>query len=90
MPSHDPDDSRFDHMRYWRGPIWLVIDYMLAMGFEEQGRADWSARIIEDSRRLVQEFGFFEAFSPLTGAGTGGRDFSWTAAMWLAWCGEKG
>ena len=89
MPSHDPDDDRFDHMRYWRGPIWLVINYMLAKGFEEQGEPDWSARIIGDSKRLVEEHGFHEAFSPMTGSGTGGRDFSWTAAMWLAWCGER-
>jgi hypothetical protein len=24
-------------------------------------------------------------YHPLTGAGLGGGDFSWTAAMWLAW-----
>lgn len=90
LPSHDPGDTRFDHMRYWRGPVWIMMNYMLAMGFNEQGQSDWASRIMDDSRRLIDEHGFNEAFSPLTGAGTGGRDFSWTAAMWLAWCGERG
>ena len=89
MPSHDPDDGRFDHMRYWRGPIWIVVNFMLGTGFDEQGLEDWATRIREDSRRLTAEHGFCEAFSPTAGTGTGGNDFSWTAAMWLAWCGDR-
>ena len=27
--------------------------------------------------------------SPVSGEGTGGSGFSWTAAMWLAWCGDR-
>lgn len=89
MPSHDPGEAHFDHMRYWRGPIWIVVNYMLATGFRERGMHDWARRIEDDSRKLIAGNGFHEAFSPIDGAGTGGRDFSWTAAMWLAWCGER-
>ena len=89
LPSHDPADSHFDHVRYWRGPIWIIVNYMLALGFEEQGMPDYAARIRKDSNRLIAEHGFNEAFSPLSGEGTGGSDFSWTAAMWLAWCGSE-
>ena len=89
LPSHDPDDSRFDAMRYWRGPVWIMMNYMLAMGFEEYGKSSWATRIFDDSKRLIAEHGFHEAFSPVTGDGTGGSDFSWTAAMWLAWCGDR-
>lgn len=89
LPSHDPGDSHFDHMRYWCGPIWIVVNYMLSKGFEEQGLHDRAKRIRDDSRRLIHDHGFAEAFSPVTGSGTGGSDFSWTAAMWLAWCGKR-
>lgn len=89
MPSLDPHDARFDHGRYWRGPIWTVVNYMLAQGFTEYGLAPWATRIREDSAALIREHGFHEAFSPLTGSGTGGKGFSWTAAMWLAWCGNR-
>jgi hypothetical protein len=88
LPSLDPEHEKFDDMRYWRGPTWIIVNYMLAIGFEEAGHADWAARLKSDSRDLIAEFGFQEAFSPVTGAGTGGDEFSWTAAMWLAWCGR--
>ncbi len=89
FPSHDPDEGRFDAVRYWRGPIWAVVNYMLAIGFQEQGEEKWAQRVTEDTRNMIQKFGFPEAFSPVTGEGTGGKNFSWTAAMWLAWCGRS-
>lgn len=89
IPSHDPDDDRFDAIRYWRGPIWIVVNYMLAKGFEENGLPQWAARTRDDSRRLISDHGFNEAFTPTTGKGSGGKEFSWTAAMWLAWCGRE-
>ncbi|MEM6808942.1 MAG: hypothetical protein AAF574_06855 [Pseudomonadota bacterium] len=88
VPSHDPDDVLFDHRRYWRGPVWIVVNYMIAIGFREQGLDDWADRVRSDSQRMIREHGFSEAFSPLDAGGTGGTNFSWTAAMWLAWCGQ--
>ena len=32
VASHDPADPRFEPRRYWRGPCWLVVNYMLADG----------------------------------------------------------
>ncbi len=89
LPSQDPDDAGFDHMRYWCGPVWIMMNYILARGFLEIGQQAWAERLRADSHRLIADFGFHEAFSPQTGDGTGGRDFSWTAAMWLAWCGRN-
>ena len=88
VPSQDPGDENFDHMRYWKGPVWIVVNYMVSRGFAEQGMREAADRIRTDSGRLIEQHGFNEAFSPKTGAGTGGSDFSWTAAMWLAWCGD--
>ncbi|MBS0255146.1 MAG: hypothetical protein JSS36_08045 [Proteobacteria bacterium] len=88
LPSLETGSRAYDHRRYWRGPIWLVVSYMVAQGLAEQGHADWALRIASDSAKLIEQFGFFESFSPETGEGSGGADFSWTAAMWLAWCGR--
>ena len=88
LPSLEAGSREYDHRRYWRGPIWLVVNYMAAIGLAEQGHADWAERIRTDSARLIEKSGFFESFSPETGEGSGGDDFSWTAAMWLAWCGK--
>lgn len=88
VPSLEAGSRAYDHKRYWRGPIWLVVSYMVAQGLAEAGHDDWAERIRTDSRKLIELSGFCESFSPETGAGSGGPDFSWTAAMWLAWCGK--
>lgn len=88
LPSLEKGSRAYDHKRYWRGPIWLVVSYMVAEGLREAGHLEWADRIRTDSAKLIEVSGFYESFSPETGAGSGGPDFSWTAAMWLAWCGR--
>ena len=68
--------------------VWLVVRHMVAQGLAEQGHDEWAARIRADSARLIELSGFYESFSPETGEGSAGPGFSWTAAMWQAWCRE--
>jgi hypothetical protein len=89
VPSLDPEDPAFDHMRYWRGPVWAVVNFLVATGLADAGYDRWAERVRADTRTLIEKSGFFEAFSPVTGDGTGGNDFSWTAAMWLHWAGAS-
>lgn len=85
MPSLDPDDPGFQMIRYWRGPVWAVVNYMIGTGLEEAGHIRWAERVRDDTRILMERNGFYEAYSPIDGSGSGGDDFSWTAAIWLAW-----
>jgi hypothetical protein len=89
LPSLEAGSRAYDHKRYWRGPIWLVVSYMVAQGLAEAGHGEWAERIRSDSASLIEKSGFYESFSPEDGSGSGGPDFSWTAAMWLAWCGKE-
>ena len=88
FPSWDPRHPRFDPQRYWRGPVWAVMNYMIARGLEESGEAELAARLRHDTLRLTDEFGFYEYFNPLTGDGYGGGEFTWTAAIRLILSGE--
>ena len=88
MPSLDPDDPGFQMIRYWRGPVWAVVNYMIGTGFAEAGHHALAQRVRSDTRALIVRNGFYEAFSPIDGTGSGGDDFSWTAAIWLAWAGR--
>ena len=81
VPSHDPDDRRFDPRRYWRGPVWLVVNYMIADGLAAAGHVDLARRITRGSLDLISESGFAEYYDPLTGEPLGGGRFTWTAAM---------
>jgi hypothetical protein len=85
LPSFDPEHPRFDSRRYWRGPTWAVVNYLVARGLAEYGFENESERIRGDTRRMIALSGFYEYFDPLTGAGAGGDNFAWTAAMWLCW-----
>ncbi len=85
VPSFDPAHAKFDRLRYWRGPVWAVMNYMIGLGLSECGLTDLAERVRADTRRLIEASGFREHFCPLTGAGAGGGTFSWTAAIWLAW-----
>lgn len=89
VPSFDPEHPKFDARRYWRGPTWAVINYLIARGLAEHGMSDEADRIRTDTRRMIRQSGFFEYFDPLTGEGAGGSHFTWTAAIWLAWASPK-
>ena len=85
LPSYDPTGPKFDALRYWRGPIWAVMNFMAANGMAEQGLTAEAERIRTDTARLIAENGFAEYFSPKDGTPAGGGTFTWTAAVWLAW-----
>ena len=84
MPSLDPDDPGFQMIRYWRGPVWAVVNFMIGKGLAEMGYDAEAERMRRDTLALIERNGFYEAFSPIDGTGSGGDDFSWTAAIWLA------
>ncbi len=84
VPSFDPDHRAFDSIRYWRGPVWPNMNFLIARGLADSGHGDLAARVDGDTRALIETSGFFEYFCSRTGRGCGGTDFSWTAAVWLA------
>ncbi|MDD9910067.1 MAG: trehalase family glycosidase [Ahrensia sp.] len=85
LPSWDPDAAMFEPQRYWCGPVWPQMNHIISRGLAEQGEHDLANRIRDDLTALITKSGFRECFDPLTGEGCIGKDFSWTAAMWLAW-----
>ncbi len=87
-PSHDPADPRFDARRYWRGPVWLVVNYMIADGLRAAGQGEAAAAIVASSLRLIERSGFAEYYDPQDGTPLGGGRFTWTAAMVLEFLGE--
>jgi glycogen debranching enzyme len=81
IASHDPADPRFEPKRYWRGPAWLVTNYMIADGLRANGETAVADHIVRSSLELITQSGFAEYYDPLTGEACGGGRFTWTAAM---------
>ncbi len=73
-----------DPRRYWRGPVWANLDWLLARGLEQHGLQAEADALDATTRRLVEAAGFREYFDPGTGEGRGADQFSWTAAVVLA------
>lgn len=89
IASFDPEESGFEPLRYWRGPTWPIMNYLVGSGLEEQGHSDLADRIKTDTARLMETNGFAEYYNPHDGTPAGGETFTWTAAVWLGWAGNN-
>ncbi|WP_238364122.1 MGH1-like glycoside hydrolase domain-containing protein [Mesobacterium pallidum] len=85
VPSTDPHHPAYEPKRYWRGPVWAMLNALVALGLAEAGHLDRARALTDSSREMMRENGFAEYFDPRDGAPAGGRNFTWTAAVWLAW-----
>ncbi len=85
MPTVMPTDKLFDPKRYWRGPIWINTNWMLIRGLQKYELHDLAQKVKTDTVTLIEEFGFYEYFSPSkeTAEACGTPQFSWTAALYL-------
>ena len=89
LASTHPESPRYEPQRYWRGPVWLHINWMIADGLRAYGYDELAERVKIESRKCVEAAGgYFEYFNSATGRGCGGGDFSWTAAVALFWLNE--
>jgi hypothetical protein len=83
VPSYDRTSPKFDTLRYWRGPTWINVNWLLRRGLLVHGRLDEAEDLRTEMMRLVHRNGHFEYFHPTTGKGLGAPAFSWTAALSL-------
>jgi hypothetical protein len=83
LPSYDLTAADHDASRYWRGPGWLNTSWLFWHGLRLHGETS----LADDLRRRlldrVRTAGCREYLDPLTGAGHGTDEFSWTAALTL-------
>ncbi len=81
VPSYDMYGFGFSPVEYWRGPIWLNINWFLMHGLEDYGFQQHADRLRDSIVGLCREAGFHEYFDPNTGEGHGSDLFSWSAAL---------
>lgn len=82
-PSYDRSSPEYSGSKYWRGPIWINLNWMLCMGLDRYGYTDYAERIMNSIIQLPSMSGFHEYFDPDTGRGYGSDNFSWTASLLL-------
>jgi len=87
VASSDPHGAGFDPIRYWRGPVWVLVNWLVADGLRNAGLTHEAERLRTETRALVEQ-GFTEYYDPRDGTGIGGQGFSWSAALTLHWLTE--
>jgi hypothetical protein len=90
VPSYDKDAPGFVPEGYWRGPIWININWLIYQGLSRYGYYDYAQKVRQAIIELPEKRGFFEYFHADTGHGHGTHDFSWTAALLLDLLYEEG
>ncbi|MDR7279029.1 amylo-alpha-1,6-glucosidase [Catenuloplanes atrovinosus] len=83
VTSYDRTAADFDPVRYWRGPIWINMNWLLHRGLLGHNHPAPAALLRDRMLDLVGTGGCYEYYHPVTGAGLGAAEFSWTAALTL-------
>jgi hypothetical protein len=83
IPSYDTQKEGFKRENYWRGPVWININWMLLQGLRRYGFVQKADSLALDILQLPIRFGFHEYFDSFDGRGYGSRNFSWTASLFI-------
>lgn len=85
--SFDPESERYNPKKYWRGPVWVNLNWMLFYGLHQYGYNEIAERVKSDTIEIIEKNGFYEYFDARKeihangNAGYGGNNFSWSAAL---------
>ncbi len=81
LPSVPVHSEWFQPMKYWQGPTWININWLVIDGLKRYGYHDHASALTDLTLELVEKSGFAEYFDPITGEPLGTDNFSWTAAL---------
>ena len=62
--SFDPEGKQHDQKKYWRGPVWINLNWILYHGLRRYQFEETAKRVKNDSLELVDTLGFYEYFNP--------------------------
>ena len=76
-------EPAWEPRRYWRGPVWIIMNWFIVEGLRRYGYEDLADVIRKDTLGLIEASGFREYYDTRDGSGCGSEDFSWSAALTL-------
>jgi hypothetical protein len=82
-PSTSPASPAFDPMKYWRGPQWPPMTWLLIWGLERCGEYEVAHGLRESALDQLSDGLFAEYYQPFTAEPLGAHSQSWTAAVAL-------
>jgi glycogen debranching enzyme len=77
LPTVSVSDPSYDPVGFWRGPVWMAINWFVYHGLINYHREDLAQTIKDSSLALLAKSGFREQYHPQTGGGLGAENFTW-------------
>jgi glycogen debranching enzyme len=81
LPSVPVSSPQFSATKYWQGPTWVNINWLVIDGLRRYGYQKEALFLKKRTLDLVKKSGFNEYFNPKDGSPEGAANFSWTAAL---------
>ncbi|MDE2038160.1 MAG: hypothetical protein KGI69_03000 [Patescibacteria group bacterium] len=81
VPSVSRSDPAYDPKGFWRGSVWMAVNWFVRRGLKRYNMDDHGDRILQSSVELLERSGFREYFHPDTGEGMGAESFTWGALV---------
>lgn len=81
VPSVPLESSYFSPKRYWQGPTWVNMNWLVIQGLRRYDFHDHADALTESTLEMIVHNGIAEYYDPLTGEPLGADNFSWTAAL---------
>jgi len=85
--SFDPKSMYFNPKKYWRGPVWINLNWLIYRGLKRYGYVQLAERIKKETINYIEHHGFYEYFDArkemFDNSAYGGKNFSWSAALTL-------
>ncbi len=84
VPSLAKNDPAFypgESIYIWRGPTWILNNWILHKYLLENGHPDKAKALMESVLSLIEKSGFREYYNPFTGGGLGAKEFTWAGLV---------
>lgn len=81
IPSVPVNSAHFDPVKYWQGPTWINMNWLIIDGLLRCGFKPEADKLKVKTLQLLAKSGMNEYFSPLDGSPAGAANFSWSAAL---------
>ena len=84
VPVVSADDPNYNPNNYWRGPVWVNINFIVITALRNYGyneiANDMKAKTID---AITNSTNFMEYYNSQTGKGVGAPNFGWSAALYI-------
>jgi len=82
LPTTPPDTPLYAPDVYWRGNVWVNVNWLVVQGLIRQQETELALRLAARTVELVWQHGFWEYYNPHTGAGHGARELAWCSLVY--------